>query len=89
MDSTWLNAPQWAEEQWGGLDLGDVRRTRRAVSIGTAFAGSPEDSLPRQCGSWGEVNAAYRLLDDEHLVTEVLSTRHWHHTRQAARSALP
>ena len=89
MDSTWLNAPQWAEEQWGALDLGDVRRTRRAVSIGTAFAGSPEDSLPRQCGSWGEVKAAYRLLDDEHLSHEVLSKLHWHHTRQAARSALP
>ncbi|WP_407543473.1 IS4 family transposase (plasmid) [Deinococcus radiomollis] len=89
MDSNWLNAPQWAEEQWGALDLGDVRRTRRAVSIGTAFAGCPEDSLPRQCGSWGEVKAAYRLLDDEHLSHEVLSKLHWHHTRQAARSALP
>lgn len=89
MDSNWLNAPQWAEEQWGALDLGDVRRTRRAVSMGTAFAGSPEDSLPQQCGSWSEVKAAYRLLDDEHLSHEVLSRPHWHHTRQAARIALP
>jgi len=35
------------------------------------------------------VKAAYRLLDDEHLSHEVLSRLHWHHTRQAARSALP
>jgi hypothetical protein len=34
MDGVW----QWAEEQWSACDLGDRRRTRRAVALGVRMA---------------------------------------------------
>lgn len=56
---------KWASQQWGQAQLGDVRRNQRAVKIGQAIANNPDASLPEQMGSWGELKAAYRLLNEE------------------------
>ena len=40
-----LSADEWADQQWGQVDLGDERLDRRAVTIGTRMATNPEDSL--------------------------------------------
>ncbi|WP_445638375.1 hypothetical protein NSTC745_03638 [Nostoc sp. DSM 114161] len=37
-----LNA--WAVEQWGDAELGDTRRTQRAIAIGAAIAANPQAS---------------------------------------------
>jgi len=39
---------RWAEEQWSECCLGDRRRTRRAVEVGTKMAASSDQSLPKQ-----------------------------------------
>ena len=46
-----LSASEWAEQQWGGVDLGDERLNRRAVEIGIKMAANPEGSLPNQMQS--------------------------------------
>jgi hypothetical protein len=48
------NPVQWAEAQWGGAELGDKRRTRRAVRLGAAIAAQSAASLPTE-GSGGIV----------------------------------
>jgi hypothetical protein len=55
---------QWAIEQWGTVELGDERRTHRAVEVGAAIAGNPGASLPEQMQGWGDLKAAYRLLSE-------------------------
>ena len=42
----------WAEEQGGGAELGDARRTRRAVSAGAAMAQRSDAGLPQQMQAW-------------------------------------
>ncbi|MDL2342987.1 IS4 family transposase [Deinococcus sp. MIMF12] len=90
METQWLDPYLWAEQQWSTLRLGDPRRTRRAVQLGTALASCPEGSLPQQCGTWAELKAAYRLLDGSTLDHPSVCRAHWQHTRaQAEQTARP
>ena len=41
------DAQQWAQTHFGGVGLGDVRRTRRAVTLAAAWAREPGASIPR------------------------------------------
>jgi hypothetical protein len=41
------------------------------------LAAHPSASLPEQMLSWGELKAAYRLLGQEEVTFERLSTPHW------------
>ncbi len=75
---------RWATQQWGTVDLADERRNKRAVRLGEKLAAHPDASLPEQTRSWGELKAAYRLLGQEEVTFERLSTPHWLNTRQEA-----
>jgi hypothetical protein len=78
------NEEQWAKGQWGGVELGDARRTARAVKVGAKLAALPSGSLPQQQGNWGDVKAAYRLLNEGDVTYEALSGEHWQKTREQA-----
>ncbi|MEN8231156.1 MAG: transposase DNA-binding-containing protein [Thermodesulfobacteriota bacterium] len=43
---------KWARQQWTSAELGDKRRTRRAVLMGERMALNPGGSIPEQMGSW-------------------------------------
>jgi hypothetical protein len=79
-----FEAEQWAEQQWGQAQLGDARRTTRAVRLGRALAAQPAESLPLQTGSWGQLKAAYRLLNEPDVTHQRLSQSHWQATRDGA-----
>jgi hypothetical protein len=55
---------QWAEQQFGQVDLGDARLERRAVEMAGQMALLPGASLPQQMGGRADLVAAYRLLDN-------------------------
>ncbi len=57
----------WAEQELGGLDLGDARRTRRLVKLVDDLSSQPTENIPLACGGWAETKAAYRLLDNPAL----------------------
>lgn len=79
-----LAAARWAETQWSSVELGDARRSRRAVRLGTALASQTDLGLPKQMANWGDLKAAYRLLSNEQVTHEALQTPHWHRVRQTA-----
>jgi hypothetical protein len=78
------DARQWAEEQWSACDLGDRRRTRRAVALGVRMAEHSDRSLPRQMAGMADLKAAYRLLDSEGATLEALTAPHRDRVRRAA-----
>ena len=45
-------AGPWALEQFGSVELGDRRLTRRLVDYAARAAAGPSLSIPRQCGCW-------------------------------------
>lgn len=79
-----LDVAEWAEEQFGSCDLGDVRRTRRAVKVATHMAAHPDGTTPRQLEEWSDLKAAYRLFDQEDVTFTALAEPHWRRTRAQA-----
>lgn len=76
---------EWSTQQWGSAQLGDRRRTNRAVKLGAQLAAQPSSSIPNQTGTWGETKAAYLLLNEEDVTHTALSQGHWDATRHRAR----
>ena len=80
-----LNA--WAVEQWGDTQLGDSRRTDRAIAVGAAIAANPEASLPNIMSGWNEVRAAYRLFAEEEVTHSELIKPHTVATKAIAKNS--
>lgn len=53
----------WADDEFGGANLGDGRLNLRLIKLATRFAEQPTASLPGACGDWAETMAAYRFFD--------------------------
>jgi hypothetical protein len=78
------NASEWAQEQFGGVVLGDKRRRQRVIQMAERMAREPFGSLPQQMGNWGAQKGAYRLLGNTRVSHAGLSEPHWKNTREEA-----
>ena len=77
----------WAEWEFGHADLGDKRRTRRAVAIATARANQSDASLPQSLGSSAEVKAGYRFFENEDVTPRALIAAHQQRVIERVREA--
>src|SRR6266852_1850668 len=82
-----LDPKSWAERTFGGVQLHDMRRTRRAVQAATNLAENPLGSLPAQMHTWKETKALYRLLDEPDVTFAALMQPHFQQTREQALSS--
>ncbi len=82
-----LNPKSWAERTFGGVQLHDRRRTRRAVQAASKLAENPLGSLPAQMQTWKETKALYRLLDEPDVTFAALMQPHLQQTRDQANSS--
>jgi len=76
MGTTLLNAWNWAEAEFSGVDLGDSRRQKRLVKVATRLAQNPQGALHGALSNWAELKAAYRLLEREEVTYEAVSQSH-------------
>jgi hypothetical protein len=76
-----LGPVDWAEEQFGSVQLGDRRLNRRVVQVAAAMAADPAGSIPRQNRGWNTTKGAYRLFDHERATFESVSEPCWRRTR--------
>jgi len=83
-----LDVGEWAEQNFGGCELGDVRRTRRAVMVARQMAEHPDGSTPDQAEGWSDLKAMYRLFDAQEATFTALATPHWQRTRSLARGTV-
>lgn len=78
-----VDSMAWAQDTFGGVERGDVRRTRRLVHIAAHMAADPQGSLPRQVGGqWADLKAAYRLWRADGVSHEAISRPVWQQTRK-------
>ncbi len=63
---------EWAEQQFGQVDVGDARLERRTVEMAARMAQQPGASLPQQMGDRADLVAGYRLLDNAKVSHEAL-----------------
>ena len=77
------SAERWAQEQFGDTQLGDVRRSARAVELAAKLAQSPGGTLPDPISKWSELKAAYRFLDTPDVTFDRLQQPHRSSTLEA------
>jgi Transposase DNA-binding/Transposase Tn5 dimerisation domain len=81
MNTLELDVNLWAEQQFGQCDLGDRRRTRRAIQAAAQFAANPNGSTPKQTESWSDCEGVYRLFHEDDVTFQALTSPHFQKTR--------
>jgi Transposase DNA-binding len=73
---------QWAERNFGSVDLRHRRRTRRLVHSAAAIAALPEKPF-NLVFDWNDLRGFYNLCDQEVATLPTIQGPHWQLTRQA------
>lgn len=63
-------------EELQGIDLGDLRRSRRALTVAERIGANPESSLPDAMGHRAMTEALYRHLSSEDVTFDALVAPH-------------
>src|SRR3989475_6575902 len=82
-----LNPKSWAEQTFGGVQLHDLRRTRRAVQAASNLAENPLGSLPAHMHPWKETKALYRRLPEPDVTFAALMEPHLQQSRDQANAS--
>lgn len=69
----------WAEQEFGGANLGDRRWSRRLIEMGRSFYARPQANIPLACGRAG-AKAAYRFLSHGKVRMEEILAPHYEST---------
>ena len=70
----------WAEEEFGGADLGDRRLSNRLVSLVRDFYARPQASIPQACQSRAKTKAAYRFFEHPSMSMDKVLEQHYEST---------
>jgi Transposase Tn5 dimerisation domain/Transposase DNA-binding len=68
--------PDWIDQEFQTLDLGDDRLVRRQKAVLERLAASPSASISAACGTWAETIAAYRLFAHPRVTAEAVLRPH-------------
>lgn len=79
----------WAQEQFEGAPLGDVRRVERATFIASRLLESPGSNIPALFDRRYDVKAAYALFDHAQVTPDTLQEGHRSRLRETMTSGLP
>lgn len=74
--------PSFAERNFGALDLGDVRRTRRLIRTVDLMCRHPGGTLPDKLSQPKNLRAFYRLVDQDEVTHAVVMGSHADETRR-------
>lgn len=66
----------WAEKHFAEVDLGEVRRNQRALTIAAAMATNPDASIPKMFTHCYDIKAAYNLFKHPEATTDNLQLAH-------------
>ncbi|MFO0853940.1 MAG: IS4 family transposase [Candidatus Brocadia sapporoensis] len=70
----------WAQEEFGNTNLGDLRLTRRLTQMARDFYAKPQANIPQACQSRARTKAAYRFLDNKESTMETILSSHYQST---------
>jgi len=67
---------RWAEQHFADLDLGDIRRNQRAITVASAMANKPGEAIPQLFDRWCDVKATYELFARPEAAPDELQATH-------------
>jgi len=85
MQTTLASPTEWAVQEFGNADLGDIRRSRRLVKVASELSKKSQGTLPGTFSNWAQLKAAYRLLENPSINYHQIIEPHWVRTRDASR----
>jgi hypothetical protein len=85
MQTALMPIADWAVAEFGGADLHDQRRSRRLVAVAARIGAKPQGTLPQSFTVPAELEAAYRLLENEDVTREAVIAPHLTRVRQDCR----
>lgn len=74
------NHQDWAEQEFGQVQLGDKRLGERLLILARDFYDRPQANLPQACGSRAKTRAAYRFFDHASTTMDNLLASHYQAT---------
>lgn len=80
-----LDPESWARMEFSGCLLGDERRTKRLMRAAAQMIAKPDKSTPLQTESWGDCKAIYRLMDNEEVSFQAITSPHYQRIRQTGQ----
>ncbi len=85
-----LNNPStgWAESEFGIVNFGDKRLSKRLLKIADSFANSPERSINQACEDWHQSKAAYRFFQNDAVSDKKILDSHITKTIERAQEYL-
>lgn len=72
----------WVEMNFGEVDLGDKRLTKRLQRLAGNALKMPHGRITAQNCVWADTKAAYRFYDNENVTFDKVAGQHWQQTRQ-------
>jgi len=76
--------PDRIEDEFRGIDLGDLRRNKRLERVAAQLGQMPMASISGACGGWAESMAAYRLLNEPEVTPKAILQPHQRATLERA-----
>lgn len=76
MNDSSRKTPSWITHELRGANFGDKRLNERLLSIAGALNNNPEQSIPVNFNSWGELKATYRFFDNGKVTAENILEPH-------------
>lgn len=76
MQGSRMTTSRFAEDHFGGAQLGDVRRQRRLVASAAAMAKHPGGTFPNKMNNPADLKGFYRLMDSEAVTHETVLQPH-------------
>jgi len=87
MQTALMTVKDWAGAEFGGAELHDQRRSRRLVKVAAQLAAAPHGRLSESIDNWGDLKAAYRLLEKSEITHEAVLAPHRTRVREECRQA--
>jgi len=78
---------EWAREEFGSVDLGDVRRGRRLQDVAARMASRPGSSLPKLFPKWRDLKSVYGLFRRKESRLDRIESEHWSRVRRKCGEA--
>lgn len=85
MQTTLVSPMEWAVQEFGSADLGDIRRNKRLVKVASELSKGSQGTLPGTFSNWAQLKGAYRLLENPSINYQQIIEPHWARTRDACR----
>lgn len=79
-------AKDWAEDEFGRVQLPDERLRQRLLTMARDLYARPQAQIPEACQSRAKTKAAYRFFDHAETRMEILLEPHYQATRQRLTS---